>query len=440
MPAACDKSDGGTYAHTSSTSYQKYVTKHNPAVFWDGIACTANDIPSGDWQNQQGALYSDLTSGNLPAFSFVQPNDIENGHDPVSVAGVTIAGGKSQIANIDNYLAGMLSLVQSSPDYESGNLVVMITFDEGTIAGNIPGEDSVGENCADPNISPAATSCQVQTWIVGRYVPNYTYMSYMNQFGLLAATERVLGLPTLLGHAADCLDAGYRQRNLVESESVQPDAERRAAPADRSGCAHRRRRQRRKRPARSLLDGPHFDGRLTDHGLRGAGSRNRSDHLADRSRSDIECDHRDDQRSRQRNGYDVQVSAVNTVGAGAPSTVATGTPTAAPPPPTELLPDPGFESGVGGWKAFLVGNLATVSAPVHSGSHALQVTAPSSSANLVGLTQNTVVANSVAGRNYTASCWVDASAANLNEQIRFLEYNQSLLHPTSTPRPPSSAN
>ena len=39
----------------------------------------------------------------MPYYSFIEPNEIENGHDPVSVKGqdgttTTIAGGTSQIA------------------------------------------------------------------------------------------------------------------------------------------------------------------------------------------------------------------------------------------------------------------------------------------------------------------------------------------------------
>jgi hypothetical protein len=44
---------------------------------------------------------------------------------------------------------------------------------------------------------------------------------------------------------------------------------------------------------------------------------------------------------------------------------------------------------------------------------------------LVGMTQNAVVTNSVAGRAYTASCWVRPTAAAVNVQIRFLEYTQN---------------
>jgi hypothetical protein len=120
--------------------------------------------------------------------------------------------------------------------------------------------------------------------------------------------------------------------------------------------------------------------------------------------------------------YDFNVTAVNSAGPGPPSTVTTSTPTAAP---TQLLPDPGFEAGNGGWIAFKVGTLSRVTSPVHGGSDALRVAAPSTAANLVGLTQNTVINNSVAGRSYTASCYVQPTSGSLNVTIRWLEYTQN---------------
>ncbi len=108
--------------------------------------------------------------------------------------------------------------------------------------------------------------------------------------------------------------------------------------------------------------------------------------------------------------YDFTVTAVNSVGQGPPSAVASTTPTA---PPTELLSDPGFESGNGGWVAFKIGTLSRVTSPVHGGSDALRVASPSTSASLVGLTQNAVISNSVAGRSYTASCYVQPTSGSL---------------------------
>src|ERR1019366_4554112 len=92
---------------------------------------------------------------------------------------------------------------------------------------------------------------------------------------------------------------------------------------------------------------------------------------------------------------------------------------------TQLLPDPGFEAGNGGWIAFKIGTLSRGTSPVHGGSDALRVASPSASASLVGLTQNAVITNSVAGRSYTASCYVQPTSGSLNVAIRWLEYTQN---------------
>jgi hypothetical protein len=118
--------------------------------------------------------------------------------------------------------------------------------------------------------------------------------------------------------------------------------------------------------------------------------------------------------------YTFTVVATNGAGPGASSA-----PSAAVTPYLELLPDPGFEQGNGGWVAFQVGTLTRVTSPVHGGSRALRVAATSAATALVGLTQNSVVSNSVAGKAYTAQCYVQPTSANLNVQIRFLEYTQN---------------
>ncbi len=137
MLGNCASPDNNNYATDSNgLGYNRYVVRHNPAAYFAGIACSTQSVPSGAWQSGQGALYTDLMSGNMPYYSFVQPNNIENGHDPVSATGkngvtVTIAGGSSQVGNIDNYLSSFMAVVQQSPQYQDGSLVVMITFDEG---------------------------------------------------------------------------------------------------------------------------------------------------------------------------------------------------------------------------------------------------------------------------------------------------------------------
>ncbi|MCU1551315.1 MAG: hypothetical protein JWR36_1875 [Glaciihabitans sp.] len=436
MVTPCERNDDTVYATTPSATYRKYVSKHNPAVFFQGIACATQDVPSGDWRNGQGALYNDLVGGTLPAFSFIVPNNIDNGHDPSTVNGVTVAGGKNQIANIDAYLSRLMALIQGSPDYQSGNLVVMVTFDEGTKAGPIAGEGAVGQNCADPAISALATSCQVQTWIVGRYVPSYLYPTYMNQFGLLAATQRILGLSPLLGHAADASTP-----DIVNGTAAVPDpfnlVPNGAPPAPTVPGAPSGLTPTSASSAVSLswvpptiTGGVAISDYLVEYRIGGTTTWSAFPHPASTATNA--------NVSGLTNGtaYDFRVSAVNSVGTGPPSATVSASPGASGP---ELLADPGFEAGLSGWVPFSVGNLTRITNPVRSGTNALNIAAVGAAASKVGMTQNSVVSRTTAGTVYTAQCWVQPTGANITVQIHFVEYTQNfgsyvLLGTTSIPR------
>ena len=510
MLGNCAANDGNPYNTVNGTVYNAYVVRHNPAAFFAGPSCSTQSVPSGSWKTQQGALYTDLMSGNMPAYSFIEPNTVENGHDPISAA-----GGTSQIANIDHYLSSFMAVVQQSPQYQAGTLVVMIAFDEGTGAGPVTGEDATGENCADPNVSSQAVSCQIKTWIVGRYVPNYTYTGYMNLYGLLAANQRILGLPPLLGHAGD-----PSTPDIVNGTAANPDPFNLApayltgtttpmapgAPTSVSATAGN--------GTASVAFAAPFTvgaspvasytvtsspGNLTASGAsspitvpglsnntaytftvtatNSAGSGTASapsnsvtpvaanapgapsslvatpgdsqvslnwvaptpvigapvtDYIVQYRQTGTSAWTPVDESSTATTAlitgltdnlsYDFSVIAVNSAGPGPSSAVTTSTPTVAPP---QLLPDPGFEAGNGGWTAFKVGTLSRVTSPVHGGTDALRVASPSTSANLVGLTQNSVINNSVAGRAYTASCYVQPTSGSLNVLIRWLEYTQN---------------
>jgi hypothetical protein len=510
MLGNCAANDGNPYNTVNGVVYNRYLVRHNPAPYFAGPSCSTQSVPSGAWQNQQGALYTDLMSGNMPPYSFVEPNTTESGHDPLSAT-----GGTSQVGNIDQYLSSFLPVVQQSPQYQDGSLVVMITFDEGIGAGLVPGENTPGENCADPNVSVQAVSCQIKTWIVGRYVPNYTYSTYMNQFGLLAANQRILGLQPLLGHAGD-----PSTPDIVNGTAVNPDPFNLApayltgtttpappgAPTSVTatagdgaatvafaapftvGASPVATYTVTSNPGNLTASGPSspiavsgltnntaytFTVRATNGAGPGTASApsnsvtpvaasapgapsgvgaTPSDGQVNLSWvapppvsgapvTDYTVQYRQtgtsawttvDQGSTATTAlitgltdnvsYDFTVTAVNSAGPGPPSAVTTSTPTVAP---TQLLPDPGFEAGNGGWIAFKVGALSRVTSPVHGGSDALRVASPSTSANLVGLTQNTVINNSVAGRSYTASCYVQPTSGSLNVLIRWLEYTQS---------------
>jgi phosphatidylinositol-3-phosphatase len=64
MPSGCDPSDSGEYA-----------VRHNPPAYYTTLhSCPGDDVPYSQ-------LATDLAHGQLPAFSFITPNLIDDMHD-----------------------------------------------------------------------------------------------------------------------------------------------------------------------------------------------------------------------------------------------------------------------------------------------------------------------------------------------------------------------
>jgi phosphatidylinositol-3-phosphatase len=158
MPANCYPSNSGEYA-----------IRHNPPPYYTTLSgCSSLDVPYSQ-------LATDLANNALPAFSFITPNLIDDMHDG------TIADG-------DSWLASNLPVILNSPEYQSGNTAVFITWDEGT-------GGKTGEACAANTTDP---SCQVATLVISPSTPaGATSATLFNHYSLLGTTEQLLGLPPL---------------------------------------------------------------------------------------------------------------------------------------------------------------------------------------------------------------------------------------------------
>ena len=114
MPATCYLSDSGTYA-----------PRHGPWPYWtdptERSLCAANDVPSGS--TTAGALLTDVTAGTLPVIGEVTPNLCNDAHD-------------CALGTADAWLGSWIPTIMAGPDYRSGNLTILITFDEGSSASN----------------------------------------------------------------------------------------------------------------------------------------------------------------------------------------------------------------------------------------------------------------------------------------------------------------
>ncbi|HEX3493518.1 MAG TPA: alkaline phosphatase family protein [Streptosporangiaceae bacterium] len=159
MPSNCDRSNSGEYA-----------VRHNPPPYYTTLSgCAKHDVPYTQ-------LATDLARNDLPAFSFITPNLIDDMHDG------TIAQG-------DTWLARNLPAILNSKAYRAGTTAVFITWDEGS--GGYPAED-----CDDPGDTD--NSCRVPTIVISPSTPAGTRSAtFFNHYSLLRTTEQLLGLPRL---------------------------------------------------------------------------------------------------------------------------------------------------------------------------------------------------------------------------------------------------
>jgi len=188
MPRACSATDGTKYRASSGQLRFEYVARHNPAVYYRTLtSCVADDVAFGNPQTTKGDFFSDARAGALPKVSFVIPNNLDNGHDTTLTA-------------YDTFLSRTLRFLQTTRDYRSGALEIIVTFDEGTAAAG--SHASTGENCLNPQPASSAASCLVAAWVVGRYVPTISDTTFESHYSVLKTIELWANLP-LLGHAAD---------------------------------------------------------------------------------------------------------------------------------------------------------------------------------------------------------------------------------------------
>jgi acid phosphatase len=95
----------------------RYAVKHNPWPYFvdERTECRRNDVPLGT--TDEGHLRSDVVSGSLPNVGMVIPDMCHDAHD-------------CSLATADSWLRPWLQVITSGPDFRSGRLVVVVTFDE----------------------------------------------------------------------------------------------------------------------------------------------------------------------------------------------------------------------------------------------------------------------------------------------------------------------
>ncbi len=132
--------DGTCITHNQD----RYAVRHNPWTYFTNSTerslCKRFDMPTGT--TASGSLVHDVTRGELPTFSLVIPDICNDGHD-------------CSAATADRWLGRWLPILKSGPDFRSGHLTIVVTWDED--------DGTTGNRIACVVINPALTDQTVDT-------------------------------------------------------------------------------------------------------------------------------------------------------------------------------------------------------------------------------------------------------------------------------------
>jgi phospholipase C len=157
------------------TGFVGYAVRHNPPPYLTslGSSCSTFDVPYTE-------LQSDLDNDTLPAFAFITPNTVNDGHD---------GGDPVSIQNTDAWLAAELPKILDSPAYQSGKTAVFITWDEGE------GPLTPGFFGKDCSTNTTDVDCHIATIVVSPSTrPGTVSTKLFNHYSLLRTTEEMFHL------------------------------------------------------------------------------------------------------------------------------------------------------------------------------------------------------------------------------------------------------
>jgi hypothetical protein len=159
----------GMPSNCAQTSSGRYAVKHNPAAYYVPLraSCGTRDVPMG---TEASGPFADDLATSLPDFSFITPDLCNDTHDCAVGTG-------------DAWLQGWIPRIMAGPDYRSGHLAIIVSWDE----------TGGGQEQAEIVVSPRTAGVTVST--------------PMDHYARLRGLEDLFGLP-YLGSAATA-NPGY---------------------------------------------------------------------------------------------------------------------------------------------------------------------------------------------------------------------------------------
>jgi len=160
---------GGADVTNVQTPLDQYAHRHNPFIYFHSIIdnparCAQHVVPlgrltlgvNGASDSFTGHFAEDFSKlESTPAFSFITPNVCNDGHDAVCV-GLNVEGTHvGGLVAADLWLKHWMPLIFASPAYRTGQLLVVLTFDEaGGDDASACCNEQPGPNISNPGFAP----------------------------------------------------------------------------------------------------------------------------------------------------------------------------------------------------------------------------------------------------------------------------------------------
>jgi hypothetical protein len=188
-----------------------YAVKHNPFPYVAGVQ---DDPKQFAKQLPIDALFSDIGSGNSPAFSYIVPDQCRDMHgigNPLAPCGGVFDTDDNDVRRGDDETGWLVNAITGSRVWQNGRNAIFIVFDEGngpltcpnynpdTATDTAPGSLLPGADCYTPaNFNDKVVFITVTNYGV-RGVQDARFQSH---YSLLKTVEAAFGL-SYIGHAAD---------------------------------------------------------------------------------------------------------------------------------------------------------------------------------------------------------------------------------------------
>ncbi len=168
MPAPC-----------ALTSDGRYRVKHNAWPYFSDPTSRSNcqrfNVPAGT--TTSGPLRTDVDAGALPTIGVLIPDMCHDGHD-------------CSLATADDWLRQWLPMVMSGPDYRSGHLAIVVTFDEDDESG----PNTVLTTVVAPHVKQVRSTDSLTHYSLSRYFAELTATTPLHQAAAAPSFRQAFGL------------------------------------------------------------------------------------------------------------------------------------------------------------------------------------------------------------------------------------------------------